>query len=1057
MSTLEIVIEARNRANAALVQLDGLISKLDSSSESLSTKFGNVSKSVGLVGAAFTASLTVPITAGATAVIMAAAKLEQYQVAFSTMLGSASKATAFIKDLQDFSAKTPFELPEIIAAGRQLLAYGFSAEQVKGTLETLGDIASGTGTRIEDLTYLYGTLAVQGRVYARDLLQFTNRGIPALDALAASMGKSKAEIMQMVSDGKIGFADVQTAFEKLTAEGGKFHGMMEAQSQTLLGLWSTFKDNFFIMMSQIGLQLAETFDLRGKLKVGLEYLEYFRTKLLELIKTNPQLVEMGVIFLGVAASIGPLLIGLSALISATGFVVKGIELLAVGIGYLFTPIGLTIVAISALAYAFYTDFGGIRTYTMNVVNELIPIINNLKDTVVTFFNENVASSSWFKQIPELTGYATDALNFLMQKFNELGGIQGILSTLQQVSIQAWAQISAVAYMAYQIISGIVLGYVNYFQGILMPLWETVKAKSSELWTNIVAQVTSAWTSLNAAFLSISTWIGVMLPIALSFLSNLWSERWAIIEQVTSTVTTKVVELWTTISTSATQAYQTIEPIITEYANLFQEKLIVAWEYLKTTSSSVWASIQTNIIVAWAIIQTAANSIYLWLYTSIPSAMTYLKNAWTTMWTEMPQNIENAKTQMDAIWLAIQNSWASLVQYFETSKMTIISVWENIKAAWNTFYELIRPTVENIKRDFMTFVDSLGGVKDAFFNMVAGVTPLLGVLSVILGVVLVAAIDIFSAAVANLGPFVEGIFNAIGEWARGLATNFWLMVTLVKQMINGDWKGTWETAKAIFWNSYNTMIATANALWMSIVAVFNFIFMSVTNILRSMGVDVDSIMTSLKNAWKNSWDSVKSTYETVHNALVDNWKTINGWLAVTLPFAMAGLVTMAQSYWSSIKNAVINALNPVVSTFQTVVNYCNNTIQSAMNGLKNFLSGLSFPNPFGGLLGALSSIMSNIQWIIDHLPLIGSSSSSSSGGSGHALGTNASPGGWKMVGENGPELMYLPIGTKVLNNRETRQIGNPDGKAVNIYATVNTPIDLEVLAYQIADIMQTRGI
>lgn len=38
--------------------------------------------------------------------------------------------------------------------------------------------------------------------------------------------------------------------------------------------------------------------------------------------------------------------------------------------------------------------------------------------------------------------------------------------------------------------------------------------------------------------------------------------------------------------------------------------------------------------------------------------------------------------------------------------------------------------------------------------------------------------------------------------------------------------------------------------------------------------------------------------------------------------------------------------------------------------------------------------------------------------GHASGTNASPGGWHWVGENGPELMNLPRGAKVLPNGQT---------------------------------------
>ena len=59
------------------------------------------------------------------------------------------------------------------------MAYGFTAEQVLPTLRMLGDVSAAMPDRlpIGDAAYLYGTLRSQGRAYARDVLQFSNRGI----------------------------------------------------------------------------------------------------------------------------------------------------------------------------------------------------------------------------------------------------------------------------------------------------------------------------------------------------------------------------------------------------------------------------------------------------------------------------------------------------------------------------------------------------------------------------------------------------------------------------------------------------------------------------------------------------------------------------------------------------------------------------------------------------------------------------------------------------------------------------------------------------------------
>ena len=76
---------------------------------------------------------------------------------------------------------------------------------------------------------------------------FLEAGVPILDELAKSAGVNKAELLKMVTEGKIGFADVDKALKGLSTGNGKFAGLMEKQSKSLLGLWSTIVgkvDNF---------------------------------------------------------------------------------------------------------------------------------------------------------------------------------------------------------------------------------------------------------------------------------------------------------------------------------------------------------------------------------------------------------------------------------------------------------------------------------------------------------------------------------------------------------------------------------------------------------------------------------------------------------------------------------------------------------------------------------------------------------------------------------------------------------------------------------------------
>lgn len=179
-------------------------------------------------------------------------EFQQLEVAFTTLLQSKEKADALMAQMVELSAKTPFDLQGVASGARQLLAYGFAAEDVTDVLTRLGNVAAGLGLNLQDLTWLYGTTAVQGRLYTRDVMQFQSRGIDLAGELATMLGKTRAEISQMVTEGKIGFPEVQKAIENMTNEGGKFYNLMQEQSKTITGLISNLGDAIDVMFNDIG-------------------------------------------------------------------------------------------------------------------------------------------------------------------------------------------------------------------------------------------------------------------------------------------------------------------------------------------------------------------------------------------------------------------------------------------------------------------------------------------------------------------------------------------------------------------------------------------------------------------------------------------------------------------------------------------------------------------------------------------------------------------------------------------------------------------------------------
>lgn len=200
-----------------------------------------------------------------------AAQAEQSQIAFSTMLGDAEVAKQTLADLSQFAAETHFELPELRTAGQSLLAFGTSAEDLIPTLRAIGDVSAGVGAPINEIAQIYGKARVQGRLFAEDVNQFTGRGIPIIQELAKQFGVAESEVKNLVEKGKVNFLHLEKAFADMTGEGGKFSGLMAAQSQSLLGIFSNLKDNIGMTLRDI---MAAVMDAVG-FKDGLSALNDF--------------------------------------------------------------------------------------------------------------------------------------------------------------------------------------------------------------------------------------------------------------------------------------------------------------------------------------------------------------------------------------------------------------------------------------------------------------------------------------------------------------------------------------------------------------------------------------------------------------------------------------------------------------------------------------------------------------------------------------------------------------------------------------------------------------
>lgn len=177
---------------------------------------------------------------------------QQLNIAFTTMLKDGTKAKKLMAELVDFAVITPFNLKDVAQGSKQLLAYGTEASNIRKELEMLGNVASGVSVPLGDLVYLYGTLRSQGRAYAVDIRQFAGRGIPIYKELAQVLNVSVDEINTLVEAGRVGFPEVEKAFQNMTSKGGMFFNLMQEQSKSVTGQISNLQDKIEMKFNDLG-------------------------------------------------------------------------------------------------------------------------------------------------------------------------------------------------------------------------------------------------------------------------------------------------------------------------------------------------------------------------------------------------------------------------------------------------------------------------------------------------------------------------------------------------------------------------------------------------------------------------------------------------------------------------------------------------------------------------------------------------------------------------------------------------------------------------------------
>lgn len=192
-------------------------------------------------------------------------KFQSLEASLQTFLGSSKKAASAFSVLQEFAAKTPFSLQEIVGAFNRLISVGLNPSI--SALEAFGNIASGTGKTLEQFVEAAADAAVG------EFERLKEFGIKARSEGSKVIFTFKGVETEIAKDAE--------SIEGYLRTLGKteFSGAIARQADTLNGAFSNLGDAFDAFQVLVG-------------KAGLnEAINDFAVALGNLVRNSPDFAE----------------------------------------------------------------------------------------------------------------------------------------------------------------------------------------------------------------------------------------------------------------------------------------------------------------------------------------------------------------------------------------------------------------------------------------------------------------------------------------------------------------------------------------------------------------------------------------------------------------------------------------------------------------------------------------------------------------------------------------------------------------------------------------------
>jgi tape measure domain-containing protein len=173
------------------------------------------------------------------------ARLQQADLGFTAITGSAGQAAQVIDSLSGLASRAPLDMPQALVGAQRLLAVGYSAQQVTPLIRDVVNISNAFGqgsAGIQRITYDLDQMRSSVVLNSREMRSLTMQGIPAWELLAEQTGRSVQDLRKATEQGKISADQMVQALVNF-AESGRIGDFMKVQADTFTGAMQIIRQN----------------------------------------------------------------------------------------------------------------------------------------------------------------------------------------------------------------------------------------------------------------------------------------------------------------------------------------------------------------------------------------------------------------------------------------------------------------------------------------------------------------------------------------------------------------------------------------------------------------------------------------------------------------------------------------------------------------------------------------------------------------------------------------------------------------------------------------------